>query len=114
MSQTLTGLLEGLGEKQIADRLAISRHTVHTYVKQVYDRFHVNSRAELLALWIAGGREVGDVQSLRSGAMRDLTIAHLRAERARLSLALSRLDQEIAQRQEQMSQLKESDRVRDA
>jgi hypothetical protein len=105
VSQTLTGLLEGLDKKQIAERLEISRHTVHTYVKKVYDRFDVNSRSELLALWIAGGYQYGDLQSLRV-VTRDLTIAYLRAERARLSLALARRDQEIAQRQEQMSQLK--------
>lgn len=50
--QTLELLLEGHAEKQIAARLAISKHTVHVYVKSLYKRFDVCSRAELLAKWV--------------------------------------------------------------
>jgi DNA-binding CsgD family transcriptional regulator len=50
--QTLELLLAGNAEKQIAARLAISRHTVHVYVKSLYKRFDVNSRPELLAKWV--------------------------------------------------------------
>jgi DNA-binding NarL/FixJ family response regulator len=50
--QTLELLLEGHAEKQIAARLAISKHTVHVYVKTLYKRFDVCSRAELLARWV--------------------------------------------------------------
>jgi DNA-binding CsgD family transcriptional regulator len=50
--QTLELLLAGNAEKQIASRLAISRHTVHVYVKSLYKRFGVNSRGELLARWV--------------------------------------------------------------
>jgi len=53
--QTLELLLAGEGEKQIAARLKISQHTVHGYVKSVYRRFDVSSRAELLALWVRKG-----------------------------------------------------------
>jgi DNA-binding CsgD family transcriptional regulator len=50
--QTLELLLNGNAEKEIAARLAISRHTVHVYVKSLYKRFGVSSRAELLARWV--------------------------------------------------------------
>jgi DNA-binding CsgD family transcriptional regulator len=50
--QTLELLLTGHAEKQIANRLSISRHTVHVYVKSLYKRFEVNSRGELLARWV--------------------------------------------------------------
>lgn len=50
--QTLELLLRGDSEKQIAYKLGISRHTVHVYVKDLYKRFDVNSRGELLALWV--------------------------------------------------------------
>ncbi len=50
--QTLELLLSGDGEKQIAAKMKISPHTVHGYVKSVYRRFDVSSRAELLALWV--------------------------------------------------------------
>jgi DNA-binding CsgD family transcriptional regulator len=36
----------------VRDKLGISRHTVHDYVKSVYRRFGVSSRAELLARWV--------------------------------------------------------------
>jgi len=52
LRQTLEALLTGDSEKQIARRLAISPHTVHVYVKTLYRRFGVSSRAELLARWI--------------------------------------------------------------
>lgn len=46
--EVVQGLGEGLGEKQLAARLGITVHTVHTYVKRLYRKLHVNSRAELL------------------------------------------------------------------
>jgi DNA-binding CsgD family transcriptional regulator len=49
LRQTLGRLLAGDSEKQIALRLDISRHTVHVYVKNLYRRFEVNSRGELMA-----------------------------------------------------------------
>ncbi len=42
------GLGQGLSEKQLAARLGITVHTVHTYVKRLYRKLHVNSRTELL------------------------------------------------------------------
>jgi DNA-binding NarL/FixJ family response regulator len=57
MGQTLMHLLHGESEKQIASKLNISRHTVHIYVKQLYRRFEVHSRAELMARYIATRRE---------------------------------------------------------
>ena len=45
--QTLERLLEGDSEKQVARRLGISRHTVHVYVKSLYRRLGVSTRAEL-------------------------------------------------------------------
>ena len=54
MRQVLQCLSEGDSEKQVARRLGISPHTVHTYIKQLHRRFGVSSRGELLAasrLW---------------------------------------------------------------
>jgi DNA-binding CsgD family transcriptional regulator len=47
--QTLRHLLDGDSEKQVARKLELSPHTVHAYVKALYRRFGVSSRAELLA-----------------------------------------------------------------
>jgi DNA-binding CsgD family transcriptional regulator len=52
MGEVLAGLLDGRSEKQIASTLQLSRHTVHAYVKTLYRRYRVNSRAELLSLSI--------------------------------------------------------------
>ncbi len=45
-------LLEGLSEKEIAYKLGLSRHTVHSHVKDIYELAGVNSRAELLARFV--------------------------------------------------------------
>src|SRR5436309_12967625 len=50
--QTLASLLGGYSEKQIANSLRLSQHTVHVYVKQIYRHYKVSSRGELLARWI--------------------------------------------------------------
>jgi DNA-binding CsgD family transcriptional regulator len=47
---TLDCLLSGHSEKGAAQRLGLSVHTVHVYVKALYRAFGVRSRAELLAL----------------------------------------------------------------
>jgi len=57
LADTLRALLEGLSEKQIAGRLEISQHTVHDYVKALYKRFSVQSRGELLALFVAESKK---------------------------------------------------------
>ena len=45
-------LLEGDGEKQVAAKLNLSRHTVHEYVKMLYHQLGVSSRSELLSQWV--------------------------------------------------------------
>jgi DNA-binding CsgD family transcriptional regulator len=50
---TLRGLARGRSEKQVADDLRLSPHTVHEYVKALYRHFGVQSRSELLAACLA-------------------------------------------------------------
>jgi DNA-binding CsgD family transcriptional regulator len=50
--QVLDYLLEGDGEKQVAYRLSISVHTVHTHVRHIYRAYQVQSRTELLARFV--------------------------------------------------------------
>ncbi len=50
-------LLQGRSEKEVACRLEISQHTVHNHVKEIYRRMEVNSRPELLALFVAEVRK---------------------------------------------------------
>ena len=50
--QVLACLLEGDSEQQIALRLGLTRHTAHQYVKAVYRRLKVSTRAELMARFV--------------------------------------------------------------
>lgn len=47
--QVLDLLSLGHPEKQIADRLGISPHTVHTYIRRIYEKLHVHSHAQAVA-----------------------------------------------------------------
>lgn len=53
--QVLRCLLEGDGDKQVAARLGLSRHTVNTYIRHIFAHFNVTSRPELMARWIRRG-----------------------------------------------------------
>jgi DNA-binding CsgD family transcriptional regulator len=56
LGDVLRGLARGLSEKQLADELQLSQHTVHDYVKALYRRIGVSSRGELLARLVSGRR----------------------------------------------------------
>ena len=46
--QVLSALKAGLSERQAADILGLSPHTVHSHVKEVYVRMGVKSRAQIV------------------------------------------------------------------
>jgi DNA-binding NarL/FixJ family response regulator len=48
----LSLLLTGLQEKEVAQRLDLSEHTVHEYIRALYSHFGVTSRTQLLARFI--------------------------------------------------------------
>jgi DNA-binding CsgD family transcriptional regulator len=41
---------DGLGNREVAERLYLSRYTVETHLKHVFAKLGVSSRAELAAL----------------------------------------------------------------
>ncbi len=49
-------LLSGKSRKEVARQLTLSTHTVSDYLKQIYMKLEVSSRAELLANFIPGNR----------------------------------------------------------
>ncbi len=60
--QVLWHLCTGDGEKQVAEKLSISPHTVHDYVKALHNHFEVSSRSELLAKVMRGtDRQFGEL-----------------------------------------------------
>jgi DNA-binding CsgD family transcriptional regulator len=52
LRETLSLLLEGYSEKQVASELKLATRTVHDYVTMLYEHFQASSRAELLAYFI--------------------------------------------------------------
>jgi DNA-binding CsgD family transcriptional regulator len=52
LRKVMQHLLDGDGEKQVAAKLGLSRHTVHEYVKMIYQQLGVSSRSELLSQWV--------------------------------------------------------------
>ncbi|MCA0267780.1 MAG: response regulator transcription factor [Bacteroidetes bacterium] len=44
--ETLRGIVDGLSNVEIAERLFVSPSTVKTHVKHIYEKLHVSSRAE--------------------------------------------------------------------
>jgi DNA-binding CsgD family transcriptional regulator len=60
LRQTLELVLNGLCDKEIAERLGISRYTVNQYTKTIYRLYSVSSRIQLLA------RMLVQPQALRS------------------------------------------------
>ncbi|CAG9238278.1 Putative transcriptional regulator, LuxR family [Paraburkholderia tropica] len=50
--RVLLELLDGLTEKQIAQKLDQSPNTTHVHIKSIYTKFNVRSRSTLTALWL--------------------------------------------------------------
>jgi DNA-binding NarL/FixJ family response regulator len=42
-------LVDGLSYKMIADKTNLSWHTIHTHIKHIYEKMHVNSKGEAVA-----------------------------------------------------------------
>jgi DNA-binding NarL/FixJ family response regulator len=55
--EVLDVLVEGLSEKDVADRLGISIHTVHNHITAIYQALGIKSHAELLAAWFGRKRK---------------------------------------------------------
>jgi DNA-binding NarL/FixJ family response regulator len=53
--ETLSHLLRGLSEKEVAQAMHRSQHTVHCHVRYLYRHFAVSTRAELLSRIFRGG-----------------------------------------------------------
>jgi DNA-binding CsgD family transcriptional regulator len=53
LRKILACLLAGSSEKELACQLGLSKHTIHEYVRQIYKKFSVNSRGELMARWVS-------------------------------------------------------------
>ncbi len=47
--QVLDGLVKGDLYKEISDTLGISMGTLHTYIRRIYEKLHVHSRAQAVA-----------------------------------------------------------------
>jgi DNA-binding NarL/FixJ family response regulator len=59
--EVLRLLAEGYVNKEIADRLALSSPTVATYIRRIYEKLHVHSRAAAIGKFttLVGGKGTG-------------------------------------------------------
>lgn len=55
--QVLDGLVKGDLYKEIVDKLGISMGTLHTYIRRIYEKLHVHSRAQAVAKVIQSTRD---------------------------------------------------------
>jgi predicted nuclease of restriction endonuclease-like (RecB) superfamily len=54
--QVLTALVDGLSYKMIADQYCISIDTVRSHIKHIYEKLHIHSKAEAIALALKSRR----------------------------------------------------------
>ncbi len=47
--EVLKLLVDGLSYKMIADKVNVSFHTIHSHIKNIYEKLHVNSKGEAVA-----------------------------------------------------------------
>lgn len=65
--QILTLIAEGCQDKIIAQRLGMSVRTVDSHLQRLYQRYHVHSRAAMVAKWL---REEGELPEDDGDAVR--------------------------------------------
>jgi DNA-binding NarL/FixJ family response regulator len=52
--EIVVGLVDGLSYKMIADRMNISVETVRFHIKNIYQKLHVHSKAEVITKSLRG------------------------------------------------------------
>jgi hypothetical protein len=70
-------LLAGAGEKQIAARLGFTFNTTHQYIKAIYRRVGVTSRAEFMARCLHAVPGNGGIQGRSAGGTAEEAVARL-------------------------------------
>jgi DNA-binding CsgD family transcriptional regulator len=51
-------MAEGFSHEAIAERLAISRHTVNQHGRWIYDKLEAHNRSELVTKLVSGWRQI--------------------------------------------------------
>ena len=64
-NEILELLSQGMLNKEIADKLSISYHTVKVHLKHIYDMLHVRSRAEAILKFMSDKQGSAPPQRLR-------------------------------------------------
>ncbi len=56
--EVLAFLAKGYLYKEIADQLGVSIQTVNTYVRRIYEKLHVHSRSQAVAIFASMPKEL--------------------------------------------------------
>jgi DNA-binding NarL/FixJ family response regulator len=69
-AEVLDLLAKGYLYKEIADMLKLTYATVHTHIRHIYEKLHVRSRTEAVAMHLSQGREMSAAQRTPSSSKR--------------------------------------------
>ena len=77
--RVVTLVADGLNNREIAEHLFLSRHTIESHLKRVYAKLHIRSRVELTRLLLNAGERQRALNSVDTMAFDSAGPAHLPA-----------------------------------
>jgi DNA-binding NarL/FixJ family response regulator len=69
--QVVRYIVEGLTNREIAETLTISQHTVKNYIFKIFDKMGVSNRVELVFHVLSGGGDLDSIEAHTSAVLRD-------------------------------------------
>ncbi len=93
--QVVQYLAAGMTNREIADSLGLSRHTIKNYLFRIFDKLGVSSRTELLYFSMSNGQP--QIESSSTGAAEDEFVSLLKAAEAGHAWAQLRLAEYYSQ-----------------
>jgi len=77
--RVVTLVADGLNNREIAEHLFLSRHTIESHLKRVYAKLHIRSRVDLTRLLLNAGERPRALNGVDAMAFDSAGPAHLPA-----------------------------------